>query len=98
MARRGSPTGWINDLCWTQADGLGNCGRVKDKTDLRGFMMAGCGLLVLVGVGNGVAQTAQPRPVTHRTKLRQDTEIQGYPCAKGYAWFYADGKLDELLR
>jgi antitoxin component YwqK of YwqJK toxin-antitoxin module len=33
--------------------------------------------------------------VTHRTKLKQDTEIQGYPCAKGYTWFYADGKLSE---
>ena len=42
----------------------------------------------------GVAQTAQPRPATHRAKLRQDTEIQGYPCAKGYPWFYADGKLE----
>jgi antitoxin component YwqK of YwqJK toxin-antitoxin module len=32
--------------------------------------------------------------VTHRTKLKQDTEIQGIPCSKGYAWFYADGKLE----
>ena len=49
--------------------------------------------VLLVGVGYGVAQTAQPRPATHRTKLKQDTVIQGYPCAKGYTWFYADGKL-----
>ena len=49
--------------------------------------------MLLVGVGYGVAQTAQPRPATHRTKLKQATEIQGYPCDKGYQWFYADGKL-----
>jgi hypothetical protein len=51
-------------------------------------------IVLLVGVGYGVTQTAQPRPVTHRTKLQQDTEIQGIPCSKGYAWFYADGKLE----
>ena len=53
--------------------------------------------VLLVGVGYGVTQTgnSQSRPVTHRTKLKQDTEIQGYPCAKGYTWFYADGKLSE---
>jgi hypothetical protein len=27
-------------------------------------------------------------------RLKQDTEIQGTPCAKGYAWLYADGKLE----
>jgi len=56
-----------------------------------------CGLVavfVVVAVGCGVTQTAQPRPATQRTTLQKDTEIQGYPCAKGYAWFYADGKLE----
>jgi hypothetical protein len=33
-------------------------------------------------------------PDSHRKKLTQPTVIQGYPCAKGYAFFYADGKLD----
>jgi len=32
-------------------------------------------------------------PRTERRKLAQPVEIQGYPCAKGYAWFYEDGKL-----
>ena len=50
-------------------------------------------VLVVMAAGCGVTHTAQPRPVTHRATLQQDTEIQGYPCAKGYAWFYADGKL-----
>jgi hypothetical protein len=51
-------------------------------------------LFVLVAARTSAAQTAQSRPVTHRTRLQQDTEIQGYPCAKGYAWLYADGKLE----
>ena len=51
-------------------------------------------LLTFVAAWLGVAQTAQSRTATHRIKLRQDTEIQGYPCAKGYAWLYADGKLE----
>jgi hypothetical protein len=54
-------------------------------------------LAVVVVAGCGVSQTAHPRPVTHRTKLKQDTVIQGYPCAKGYQWFYADGQLSECF-
>ena len=46
-------------------------------------------LLVLIPAG-----WAQSRPATHRSMLRQDTVIQVYPCAKGYAWFYADGRLE----
>jgi len=29
-----------------------------------------------------------------RKKLDTPKEIQGYPCAKGTAWFFADGKLN----
>ena len=36
---------------------------------------------------------AQSKPQTYRKTLDQPTEIQAYPCAKGYAWFFADGKL-----
>ena len=56
-------------------------------------------VLVVVAGGCGVTQpgTAQSRPVPHRTKLKQDTEIQGTPCAKGYAWLYADGKLESCV-
>ena len=32
-------------------------------------------------------------PQSHRTKLQQPAEIQGYPCAKGYAWFFTGGNL-----
>jgi len=51
-------------------------------------------VLVVVTAGYGVTQAAQPRPATHRTKFSQPTEIQGYPCAEGYAWLYSDGKLE----
>ncbi len=29
-----------------------------------------------------------------RKKLDRPKEIQGYPCAKGVVWFFADGKLN----
>jgi hypothetical protein len=51
-------------------------------------------LAVVVAAGCGVTQTAQSGTAAQRTKLQQDAEIQGYPCAKGYAWLYADGKLE----
>jgi hypothetical protein len=31
---------------------------------------------------------------TSRKTLDQPAEIQGYPCAKGYAWFYDNGSLN----
>jgi hypothetical protein len=33
-------------------------------------------------------------PHTYRKTLDQPTEIQGYPCARGYAWFFDDGRLN----
>lgn len=33
-------------------------------------------------------------PGTHRKHLDQPTVIQGYPCAKGYAWFFPDSHLN----
>jgi hypothetical protein len=46
-------------------------------------------LLCSLGRTGWAATDAQ----THRKTLDQAAEIQGYPCAKGYAWFFADGKL-----
>lgn len=31
----------------------------------------------------------------YRKNLAQETQIQGYTCAKGNAWFYADGRLQQ---
>ena len=49
--------------------------------------------VLLVGMGYGVTQTAQSGTAAQRTKLQQDIEIQGYPCAKGYAMVYPSGHL-----
>jgi hypothetical protein len=40
------------------------------------------------------AGCTQPQPQLHRITLQQPSEIQGYACAQGYAWFYADGRLN----
>jgi hypothetical protein len=44
-----------------------------------------CGLLAQ---GRAPAQTQATRK-----SLDRETAIQGYPCAKGFAWFFADGRL-----
>ena len=36
---------------------------------------------------------AADQPQTQRKALSQSAEIQGFSCAKGYAWFFADGRL-----
>jgi hypothetical protein len=48
---------------------------------------------VVVAAGYGVTLIAQSGTAVHRTKLAQAADIQGYACAKDYAWFYSDGKL-----
>jgi hypothetical protein len=60
------------------------------KTLLR-LVFAGVGVCVLTGF-----TTTQPARL-RREKLEQPREIDGYPCAKGYAWFYADGKLESCV-
>jgi len=47
------------------------------------------GLMLGIACFGGSAPPSQQ----YRRTLTQVTEIQGYPCAKGYAWFYHDGKL-----
>lgn len=41
------------------------------------------------------AGRAGAQPQTYHKMLAQPTEIQGYPCAKGHAWFYQSGKLQK---
>jgi len=48
-----------------------------------------CGLTCLGWAG------AQPE--VHRKTLQAPTEIQGYPCAKGIAWFFNDGRLSRCV-
>lgn len=40
------------------------------------------------------AYGAGERPSIERRHLGQPAEIQGYPCAAGYAWFYDGGALN----
>ncbi|MGA2350495.1 MAG: hypothetical protein ABSF70_08700 [Terracidiphilus sp.] len=40
---------------------------------------------------------ASPAPHTNRKTLDQPTEIQGYPCDKGDAWFFDDGRLNRCI-
>lgn len=47
----------------------------------------------LLFIGLQFAYCAQPQPQSHRSTLQLAAEIQGYSCAKGYAWFFADGRL-----
>ena len=49
-------------------------------------------MVVLFGC-SAVAGWAQMPAGTHTTKLSKTAAIQGYLCAKDYAWFYADGHL-----
>jgi hypothetical protein len=44
--------------------------------------------------GLGCAGGAATQFQTHRKMLDKPTEIQGYPCAKDYAWFFSSGRLN----
>jgi hypothetical protein len=50
--------------------------------------------LALLLCGLSLSAQAGTRPAVTRKTLPQPTEIQGYPCAKGYAWFFDDGRLN----
>jgi hypothetical protein len=54
-------------------------------------------LFVLLLCGLQSAAYAQIQTQSHRKTLDQPTEIQGYPCDKEYAWFYAAGRLQRCL-
>jgi len=48
--------------------------------------------LFLYGLAN--SGWAAPSPHTTHKTLNKPSEIQGYPCAKGDAWFFDDGRLN----
>jgi hypothetical protein len=50
-------------------------------------------LLVLLFCGLRAAAPAQTPHRASRKTLDHPTTIQGYPCDKGYAWFFDDGHL-----
>jgi hypothetical protein len=40
-----------------------------------------------------IASASEPN--SFRNRIARNTNIQGYPCAKGEAWFYPDGSLNQ---
>ena len=54
-------------------------------------------VFILLSCGLAYSGWAGPQPETHRQTLHAPTEIQGYPCDKGYAWFFADGHLQRCF-
>jgi len=50
-------------------------------------------LSLSVLIGASLLSAAAP-PETQRKYLDQPTVIQGYRCARGYAWFFPDGRLN----
>lgn len=53
-------------------------------------VVAALSCLSLTGLN---AATGTPHQ-SYRKTLNLPEEIQGYPCAKGYAWFFVAGKLE----
>ncbi len=51
--------------------------------------------IVFTVVGPSTSSAAQSQKTPYREKLAQPKEIQSYPCAKGYAWYFHDGKLQK---
>jgi hypothetical protein len=49
--------------------------------------------LVLFTVLESVSTASEPNAL--RARIPRDTIIQGFPCAKGDAWFYPDGSLNQ---
>ena len=62
-----------------------------DTKQMRFAVIVGC---CLACPGLATAQVTNAKQLQRRT-MAQETVIQGYACAKGYAWFYADGRLKE---
>ena len=51
-------------------------------------------ILAIVSFGLYSTGWAQVRPQIYRKALKQRTEIQGYTCATGVAWFFSNGQLN----
>jgi len=50
-------------------------------------------LFLVISCGPQCVFWAEAESETSRKTLQAPAEIQGYPCAKGYAWFYSNGSL-----
>jgi len=66
----------------------------RDRLMARGALFA----VLVGGFALGAVAYAQAKPAREpltRKRLSVPTEIQGYPCAADYAWFFGDGKLQQ---
>jgi len=57
-------------------------------------MLKTIGIAVLLSLAYCAAVFAA-QPQTARKTLPQPTAIRGFPCDKGYAWFFAGGQLQK---
>jgi hypothetical protein len=64
-------------------------GSMHEKSTMKKSILFTVLLCSLIGAVFAASQSQ-----TARKKLDKPTEIQSYPCAKGFAWFYADGRLN----
>jgi hypothetical protein len=67
--------------------------KASKTTSLLKTLPIALSLLALLLCGLSLSARAGTRPHVTRKMLTQPTEIQGYPCAKGIAWFFDDGRL-----
>ncbi len=54
-------------------------------------------LLLVILIAASILAVAAGAPETYRKHLDQPTVIQGYLCARDYAWFFKDGRLSRCF-
>jgi hypothetical protein len=59
----------------------------------RGVTMWVVAAVIVLGVACWASATAAERATSERFRLTRPTEIDGVPCAAGYVWRFADGRL-----
>src|SRR5579863_9840141 len=52
-------------------------------------------LLLCLSLPLCVSVCTASEPNALRNKITRDTTVQGYPCARGEAWFFPDGSLNQ---
>jgi hypothetical protein len=50
-------------------------------------------VFTVIAASCGATLVGNSWPKAQRSRLTETREVQGIPCAKGYVWFYANGKL-----
>jgi antitoxin component YwqK of YwqJK toxin-antitoxin module len=50
-------------------------------------------VFTVIAASCGATLVGDSWPKAQRSRFTETREVQGIPCAKGYVWFYANGKL-----